>query len=177
MPRFPETRTRRLPMTLKMGASDIRPRTLTEIFAYRATRRASSRSGPCAHAPHSGETGVARTVPADDWEAPHSCMPGFAWMARADFQEAPHSDSAGFAERSRRTFQSAAFKLRRLRMDGAGGLSKSPHPTGTGFAGTVRADIRAIDIHGAVERSRTSDLLITNQLLYQLSYNGMGRAV
>ena len=24
---------------------------------------------------------------------------------------------------------------------------------------------------GAVERSRTSDLLITNQLLYQLSYN------
>ena len=25
---------------------------------------------------------------------------------------------------------------------------------------------------GAVERSRTSDLLITNQLLYQLSYNG-----
>ena len=30
---------------------------------------------------------------------------------------------------------------------------------------------------GAVERSRTSDLLITNQLLYQLSYNGTGRAV
>src|SRR5690606_40690606 len=27
---------------------------------------------------------------------------------------------------------------------------------------------------GAVERSRTSDLLITNQLLYQLSYNGKG---
>jgi hypothetical protein len=26
-------------------------------------------------------------------------------------------------------------------------------------------------IGGAVERSRTSDLLITNQLLYQLSYN------
>src|SRR5690606_36228926 len=26
--------------------------------------------------------------------------------------------------------------------------------------------------NGAVERSRTSDLLITNQLLYQLSYNG-----
>ena len=26
-------------------------------------------------------------------------------------------------------------------------------------------------ICGAVERSRTSDLLITNQLLYQLSYN------
>lgn len=25
--------------------------------------------------------------------------------------------------------------------------------------------------YGAVERSRTSDLLITNQLLYQLSYN------
>lgn len=28
--------------------------------------------------------------------------------------------------------------------------------------------------NGAVERSRTSDLLITNQLLYQLSYNGKG---
>ena len=27
---------------------------------------------------------------------------------------------------------------------------------------------------GDVERSRTSDLLITNQLLYQLSYNGTG---
>ncbi len=26
---------------------------------------------------------------------------------------------------------------------------------------------------GAVERNRTSDLLITNQLLYQLSYNSM----
>jgi hypothetical protein len=29
-------------------------------------------------------------------------------------------------------------------------------------------------IIGAVERSRTSDLLITNQLLYQLSYNSLG---
>ena len=28
---------------------------------------------------------------------------------------------------------------------------------------------------GAVERTRTSDLLITNQLLYQLSYNGAER--
>ncbi len=27
--------------------------------------------------------------------------------------------------------------------------------------------------YGAVERSRTSDLLITNQLLYQLSYNSI----
>jgi hypothetical protein len=26
---------------------------------------------------------------------------------------------------------------------------------------------------GAVERNRTSDLLITNQLLYRLSYNGL----
>ena len=32
-----------------------------------------------------------------------------------------------------------------------------------------------IDFIGAVERSRTSDLLITNQLLYQLSYNGAVR--
>ncbi len=28
-------------------------------------------------------------------------------------------------------------------------------------------------MNGAGERSRTSDLLITNQLLYQLSYTGM----
>ena len=28
---------------------------------------------------------------------------------------------------------------------------------------------------GAVERSRTSDLLITNQLLYQLSYNSLAK--
>ena len=38
-------------------------------------------------------------------------------------------------------------------------------------------NVRIVYIHGAVERSRTSDLLITNQLLYQLSYNGTGRAV
>ena len=30
---------------------------------------------------------------------------------------------------------------------------------------------------GAVERTRTSDLLITNQLLYQLSYNGVVRGL
>jgi hypothetical protein len=29
-------------------------------------------------------------------------------------------------------------------------------------------------ISGAGERNRTSDLLITNQLLYRLSYTGMG---
>ena len=28
-------------------------------------------------------------------------------------------------------------------------------------------------IYGATERSRTADLLITNQLLYQLSYGGV----
>ena len=33
--------------------------------------------------------------------------------------------------------------------------------------------IYPIDLIGAVERSRTSDLLITNQLLYQLSYNSL----
>ena len=31
-----------------------------------------------------------------------------------------------------------------------------------------------LDYNGAGERNRTSDLLITNQLLYQLSYNGIG---
>ena len=30
---------------------------------------------------------------------------------------------------------------------------------------------KPLKMNGAVERSRTSDLLITNQLLYQLSYN------
>ena len=49
---------------------------------------------------------------------------------------------------------------------------KAPQLDGAGFAGSILADVRAIPIHGAVERSRTSDLLITNQLLYQLSYNG-----
>ena len=37
---------------------------------------------------------------------------------------------------------------------------------------------RVIEVKsGADERSRTSDLLITNQLLYQLSYVGQQRAV
>jgi hypothetical protein len=31
--------------------------------------------------------------------------------------------------------------------------------------------------HGAGERTRTSDLLITNQLLYHLSYTGIGGGV
>ena len=38
-----------------------------------------------------------------------------------------------------------------------------------------REYMQATDTYGAVERSRTSDLLITNQLLYQLSYNSLGR--
>ncbi len=32
--------------------------------------------------------------------------------------------------------------------------------------------LQLIDFTGAVVRNRTADLLITNQLLYQLSYNG-----
>src|SRR5690554_2576356 len=32
----------------------------------------------------------------------------------------------------------------------------------------------SLDIHGAGTRSRTRDLLITSQLLYQLSYTGAG---
>ncbi len=35
------------------------------------------------------------------------------------------------------------------------------------------ASPQAIEFSGAVERNRTSDLLITNQLLYQLSYNSI----
>ena len=34
------------------------------------------------------------------------------------------------------------------------------------------SNIRSLHVRGAVDRSRTYDLLITNQLLYQLSYNG-----
>ena len=36
-----------------------------------------------------------------------------------------------------------------------------------GFFGSIR------DLHGAGSRIRTDDLLITNQLLYQLSYAGI----
>ena len=32
------------------------------------------------------------------------------------------------------------------------------------------------DVNGAPTRTRTADLLITNQLLYQLSYRGTGEA-
>ena len=32
--------------------------------------------------------------------------------------------------------------------------------------------LQSLDIYGAGERTRTADLLITNQLLYQLSYAG-----
>ena len=34
-----------------------------------------------------------------------------------------------------------------------------------------------IQVIGAGDRNRTDDLLITNQLLYQLSYTGNGRQV
>ncbi len=34
---------------------------------------------------------------------------------------------------------------------------------------------RALSIHGAVDRTRTGDLLITSELLYQLSHNGAWR--
>jgi hypothetical protein len=86
-----------------------------------------------------------------------SAQASHGWRGRT-FEERRIRLAQASQEQSRRTFRSTAFNLRRLRMDGAGG--RSFHP-----------------LHGAVERSRTSDLLITNQLLYQLSYNGMGRAV
>ncbi len=42
------------------------------------------------------------------------------------------------------------------------------------FALKTRLAVRQTTaMYGAGERSRTSDLLITNQLLYQLSYTGM----
>ena len=36
-------------------------------------------------------------------------------------------------------------------------------------------NLRGLDITGAAGRNRTGDLLITNQLLYQLSYSSAGR--
>ena len=56
---------------------------------------------------------------------------------------------------------------------GKGGF-EPPYPKGVGF--TVRCDwpLRDFPIfNGAGERIRTPDLLITNQLLYQLSYTSM----
>jgi hypothetical protein len=35
--------------------------------------------------------------------------------------------------------------------------------------------LKTLDIHGAGERTRTADLLITNQLLYHLSYAGYSK--
>ena len=40
---------------------------------------------------------------------------------------------------------------------------------------TAKASQWAYSESGAGDRSRTYDLLITNELLYQLSYTGMGR--
>ena len=54
-------------------------------------------------------------------------------------------------------------------------LQEAPHLDGAGITGMVLAELRTVCIHGADERSRTSDLLITNQLLYQLSYNSLER--
>ena len=36
----------------------------------------------------------------------------------------------------------------------------------------MRVSQQVVEFSGAVGRTRTGDLLITNQLLYQLSYNG-----
>ena len=43
-----------------------------------------------------------------------------------------------------------------------------------GKTGYLFPTIEVIEIIGAGDRSRTRDLLITNQLLYQLSYAGFG---
>ena len=43
-----------------------------------------------------------------------------------------------------------------------------------GAIGSVRCNLL---FYGAGERSRTPDLLITNQLLYQLSYTGAGQSI
>ena len=46
------------------------------------------------------------------------------------------------------------------------------------IAGSSRALLIKLPVHGAGERARTVDLLITNQLLYQLSYtSALGEVV
>jgi hypothetical protein len=45
------------------------------------------------------------------------------------------------------------------------------------LCGHITADEMGCRPDGAVERNRTSDLLITNQLLYQLSYNSMAMPI
>lgn len=41
--------------------------------------------------------------------------------------------------------------------------TEAPQLVGTSFAGTVPADLPTIHLYGAVDRSRTYDLLITNR--------------
>ena len=49
----------------------------------------------------------------------------------------------------------------------------SVHARGEVIAGSSRALLLKLPVHGAGERARTVDLLITNQLLCQLSYTSI----
>ena len=49
-------------------------------------------------------------------------------------------------------------------------------PRGEVIAGSSRALLLKLPVHGAGERARTVDLLITNQLLCQLSYTSIKTA-
>ena len=51
----------------------------------------------------------------------------------------------------------------------------SVHARGEVIAGSSRALLLKLPVHGAGERARTVDLLITNQLLCQLSYTSVKR--
>ena len=51
----------------------------------------------------------------------------------------------------------------------------SVHARGEVSAGSSRALLIKLPVHGAGERARTVDLLITNQLLCQLSYTSIKR--
>ena len=58
--------------------------------------------------------------------------------------------------------------------DGHGMANAGGRPSGVG---TEQAkSVMRLENHGADARTRTADLLITNQLLYQLSYVGVGPA-
>ena len=57
---------------------------------------------------------------------------------------------------------------------GGGGRIRTAEPEGTDLQSVVFSHFTTPPIEdGAGERSRTLDLLITSQLLYQLSYTGM----
>ena len=61
--------------------------------------------------------------------------------------------------------------------DGGGGQIRTAEPEGADLQSAAFSLFATPPIYDAGERSRTLDLLITSQLLYQLSYTGMIKMV